>query len=466
MIDKSIRKYISLLGLLLLAFGSCKKLDDVNPTDTIDPSKAFRNVKDLDLGLLGVYASLDYTLIGSNAIVSDEITVPDENTVSNTEAYRWLYNSGSGSVTSAFDEYYVTIDRLNRVLSAAPTVQATGADLELRDRYRGELLALRAYSHLELLRAYASSYSTGALGVPYMKESIIGYPARDQFEAVIANIKADLQEAKTLIPAGFSDKSRITRTAVSAIQARTALYEKNWTEAVSYSTEAIDAAPLASRAQFPGIWTDQNNSEVIWELKRVGSDSRIGAFFFRETGGIVLYAPSFELINTFDKTNDIRYSSYITNAPARGAGKSAYLIKKYIGGDAAAPGLADVKLFRTGEMYLIRAEAQAELAAGAAGADLNALRAARISGYVPEIFSSKEALINAIYQERFKELAFEGHRFFDLRRRNLPVDRLPEDAINAAGALKLEPAQAQYAFPIPARELSVNRNMEQNPNYQ
>lgn len=462
---KSTPKYISLLGLLLIAFSSCKKLDDVNPTDTIDPSKAFRNVKDLDLGLLGAYAYLDYSLMGSNAIVSDEITVPDENTVSNTEAYRWLYNSGSGSVTSAFDDYYVVIDRLNRVLSAIPNVEVTGSDLALKQRYQGELLALRAYSHLELLRAYASSYDNAALGVPYMKASIISYPARDQFEAVVANIKADLQEAKNLIPASFADRTRITRTAVAAIQARTALYERNWAEALSYSTEVINALPLATRTQFADIWTDKSEAEVIWKLKRVGSDSRIGAFFFRETGGIVLYAPSFELINSFDQTNDIRYSAYITYSPNRGAGKSSYLVKKYIGGDATAPGRADVKLFRTAEMYLIRAEAQAELNPTTPDTDLNALRAARIQGYAGETFTSKDALITAIYQERFKELAFEGHRFFDLKRRNLPVERLPEDAINAVGAVKLEPAQAQYTFPIPAREISVNRNMEQNPNY-
>lgn len=462
---KSTPKYIFLLGVLLVSFSSCKKLGDVNPTDTIDPSKAFRNVKDLDLGLLGAYAYLDYSLMGSNAIVSDEITVPDENTVSNTEAYRWLYNSGSGSVTSAFDDYYVVIDRLNRVLTAIPNIEATGADLVLKQRYQGELLALRAYSHLELLRAYASSYDNGALGVPYMKASVIGYPARDNFEAVMANIKADLQEAKTLIPASFSDRTRITRTAVAAIQARTALYERNWAEALSYSTEVINAVPLATRTQFSDIWADKSEAEVIWKLKRVGSDSRIGAFFFRETGGIVLYAPSFELINSFDQTNDIRYSSYITYSPNRGTGKSAYLIKKYVGGDATAPGRADVKLFRTAEMYLIRAEAQAELNPTNPATDLNALRAARIQGYAGETFPSKDALIMAIYQERFKELAFEGHRFFDLKRRNLPVERLPEDAVNAVGAIKLEPSQAQYAFPIPAREISVNRNMEQNPNY-
>ena len=121
-------------------------------------------------------------------------------------------------------------------------------------------------------------------------------------------------------------------------------------------------------------------------------------------------------------------------------------------------------------MYLIRAEAQLEkdnTGAGitAASKDLNDLRNARIFGYSSETFSDKQNLLNAIYNERFKELAFEGHRFFDLKRRKLPVERTSQDAVNASGAVKLEPTAAQYCFPISAKEMSVNKNMVQNPNY-
>jgi hypothetical protein len=38
--------------------------------------------------------------------------------------------------------------------------------------------------------------------------------------------------------------------------------------------------------------------------------------------------------------------------------------------------------------------------------------------------ATKDAAITAILEERFKELPFEGHRFWDLKRRNLPVSRL------------------------------------------
>lgn len=460
----SIYKKISvcLFGVLMIT-ASCTKLD-FKPTDLILPEQAFRNISDINLGLVGAYAPIDYSTLSYSAIVSDEAIYPQENTVGNSDAYRWLYTGSNGSVTGLYYTNYQAIDRVNKVLEAMDKLTFTGNDVALADRYRGELLALRAYLHFELLRAYAASYQSNALGVTYMVKSAVTYPPRETFGVVIEKAKADLIAAKGLIPASFTDKTRITKLAVSAIQARVALYEKNWIDADKYATEVINAAPLATRAQFPGIWTDANDTEVIWKLKRVNGDSRTGDFFYRQSGGVVLYAPSFKLIATFDATNDVRFVPYIKFDNSRTGTKSKYLVNKYIGGSSSTPGLADVKQFRTGEMYLIRAEARAETNGDAAG-DLNTLRAARINGYINQTFTDKTALINAIYDERFKELAFEGHRYFDLRRRNLSIERIATDVAATGSALVLPPTQAQYALPIPATEISVNKNMIQNPNY-
>ncbi|MCD2422343.1 RagB/SusD family nutrient uptake outer membrane protein [Niabella pedocola] len=466
-----IKKSIVFLSLAALAFQSCSKLD-TPPSDYIDPTKAFRNLDDLNLGVLGAYAPLSSTLIEAVAVVSDEAMLPTENTVSNTSAHRWLYNSSSGSVTSAFYEYYVAIDRANRVLEAVPNIPASGSQSRL-DQYHGEMLALKAYAHFELLRAYASSYEPDGLGVPYMKERKLGYPPRETVKSNFDNINADLKAAKDLIPSGFSDNSRITKTAISAIQARVALYEKKWSDAIAYASEVIASEPLAAKNDFGKIWKDESQAEVVWKLARGIGDSRIGAAFFRETGEIVLYAPSFKLIDLFGTTaqrgDDVRFSSYIRYAPTRPAGKSQYLVDKYVGGNPSYQGLTAVKLFRTGEMYLIRAEAELEAngSAGitAAAKDLNDLRRGRIYNYIDQTFTDKQSLLNAIYNERFKELAFEGHRFFDLKRRNLPVERTTQDAINTSGAIKLNPTAAQYCFPIPADEMAVNKGMIQNPNY-
>ena len=116
-------------------------------------------------------------------------------------------------------------------------------------------------------------------------------------------------------------------------------------------------------------------------------------------------------------------------------------------------------------MYLIRAEAKAETndLAGAA-ADVNALRAARITDYTDVSFATKEEAIAAILQERFKELAFEGHRFWDLRRRGLPVERLASDAPSANGTT-LPAGNFRFLLPIPNPEIQANPLMLQNPGY-
>ncbi len=462
----SIKSYITtcLILCVVSSFSSCNKLD-INPTDSIDPSKAFRNLDDIDKGILGAYSALDYTLIANVVTVSDEAVMPSENNVSNSDAYRWLYTASSGSVTAAFGEYYIAIDRANRVLAGLANLGEV--DRATAQAYRGELLAIRAFAHLELLKAYAAGYEPTSMGIPYMLKSVIGYPKRDSFAEVIQSIKADLTEALSLLSPDDSDLTRINKTASYAILARTALFAKDWDLAITASTQVMEAVPLASLTEFPKIWTDKSNAEVLWKLARVGTtNSRIGNFFFRQDGGIVLYAPSEKLIATWDKIHDIRYDSYIEYNPNRGTGKSLYQIKKYRGGNSDAPGLADIKLLRASEAYLIRAEAYAEKNQLAlAAADINALGKARSTVYTELQFASQGAAIEQIYLERYKEFAFEGHRFFDLKRRNMPIQRSAADQANTAGALTLLPSQAAYHFPIPADEIAINKNIIQNPNY-
>lgn len=467
-----INNIIILLTVASLSLQSCDKLND-GPTDFIDPSKAYRNVNDVNMGLLGAYEPLTSELLEVGAIVSDEVMMPMENTVSNASLHRWQYNSSSGSVTEPMNTYYYAISNANFVLKAIPNIPTNGSTQGELNQYHAELLAIRAYSHFQLLRGYASKYEGDGLGIPYMKENSLAGQSRPSVASNFADINADLMAAKEMMPATFSSTIRITKTAISAIQARVALYEKDWQNAIKYATEVINSRSLASQSDFPKIWTDESTSEVIWELAREGNDPRLGAAFYREVGGIVLYAPSFKLINEFNTANDIRFASYIQYDQARydnsDGAKSAYLVNKYVGGNASAPGLTNVKLFRVAEMYLIRAEAEVEQngSAGitAANSDLNTLRAARISGYTNQTLSTKEEVIAAVYLERFKELAFEGHRFYDLKRRNLPVMRDFQDLTDVITTSQLTNQEAQYCFPIPVNEMKVNKNMVQNPFY-
>ncbi|WP_205686275.1 RagB/SusD family nutrient uptake outer membrane protein [Chitinophaga parva] len=453
------------VGACTLGAMACSDKLDLKPNDELDASTAYETVPDLNKGLLGAYAGVSFSYVRNSALTSDECTLPADNTSGrNIDTYRWQLDASNTTITAPFEEDYVVIDRLNRVLAAADNVKVKAGEETTRDRYKAELLALRAYCHFDLLRNFAEAYHSGAMGVPYMLSSKISSPARDNYEVVLQDIRSDLHAAKELMPDDFTDVTRITKPAISAIQARVALYDNEWDSARIFSTEAIDAVPLASKAAFGKIWTDQGTEDVIWKNKRTTDDALyLGDIFYDYGNGVALYVPSFELLNTFDKTNDIRFPWVALPNPDNTPGLAPYIVNKYQP-LADVTNLADIKLFRAGEMYLVRAEARAELSdlPGAAD-DLNTLRAARINGYTPVTLADKTAAIDAIYLERFKELAFEGHRYYDLRRRNMTITREPADVVNAAGAATLKPTDKGYVYPIPDAEMKANKNMRQNP---
>jgi starch-binding outer membrane protein, SusD/RagB family len=461
-----IHKKIILLMMLFGGLSACDKSLDLMPTDVITDENAFKDVASLESGMVGAYATFNGTVdndIYASALYSDEATLPSENTTGRgVIAYRWQGDAGTGEITAAWAAYYFGIDRANRVLEAIDNVtSASSAENETKSRIRGEGLALRAFGHLQLLINFSNGYDPNALSVPYIEKSGIQTPSRLTAGEVMAKIRADLAQAATLIPTTFTTRTRITLPAVYAIQARAALYAKNWDEAITAATTAINGVPLETRSLYPSIWTDVSNVGVIWKHKREAGGARIGRTFYDDTQDKIVYGPSEELRLLFDQVNDIRYATLVQ---LRGADR--YSLGKYIGGTSGEPGRADIKVFRTAEMYLIRAEAYAEKNDLVnAAADINMLRTNRITGYTPVSFTSKQAAIDAIMLERFKELAFEGHRIYDLRRRLLPVTRIPADAINALGATTLNPTDRVYYFPIPNAEILANPNVVQNPGY-
>jgi hypothetical protein len=477
------KMYKIIFSALLLTTFSCKKLIEIKETDFIGGAIALKTVENNESGIIGAYAGLQvemgYLL---NSTFSDEVKTAGEfyNSISTHE---WQYSADDVTIRdnfTAIGSYYPIINRVNLVLGALPTADSTRlGDNVLKSRLRGEALFLRAFCHFELFRYYCGNYDPNALAMPYMEVPSLGYVARLKMSEFFPKLLADLTEAKNLLPNNLTDITRATRLAAVGLQARVALYMKDWANAVTYASEYIDAIPLAPRASFPGIWTDANNLEQAWKLKRSNTNNPYGKIgsLYRGTSasasniGTVVWAPSSKLWDSYDQTNDIRFSSYLKSEPLLAAvGRQPRIVQKYAGTTYATPGenVADAKIFRTGEMYLIRAEARAELGqftgANSAESDINTLRAARIAGYTPVTFASKDAAIDAIMLERFKELAFEGHRFWDLRRRNLPVTRIGTDAPSATGAT-LSAGHFRFILPIPNAEMQANKLMVQNAGY-
>lgn len=463
---QTLRLYSVLFFSVLVS--SCMADLDVKPTENIDQSVAFSSVDDLNAGVLGVYAAISTHSISVSSLLSDENMWSPENTTGRgTQTFSWKQDGLTSDVIAAWANFYQVLDRANRILAVIDGVYATSLEEPVKQQMKGELLALRAFCHLELLRHYAVDYAPASAGIPLMLRSEIGKPGRDTVRKVYEQINADLATAKTLIPATFTNRNRITRLAVSAIQARAALWQEDWDAAIAASTEVINAMPLADRTEFPEIWLDRSNAEVVWKLKREAQDAKFGDFY-RDGSNRVLYAPAFKLIAAFDAANDVRFNAYV-NDLAAGEPVRRWTVNKYTGGQAALVNLADIKLFRVAEMYLIRAEAYASK--GVTGLvpgtkDLNDLCAERIDGYLPQTFATSAALVDAVLLERYRELAFEGHRYFDLRRKGRNVERWPEDVIQAPTALTLTPDDRAYYIPVPVRERQANENISEHPKYE
>lgn len=469
---------IIFFSLLFFSVFSCKKIVDIKETDFIAGDIALQTVQNNQQALVGAYAGMNIEMgILFNAVMSDEVKVAEFYNAATV--HEWQFGVQDVSIRdnfTAINLYYRLIDRVNRVLKALPTAQTTQAgDDVLRSRIRGEALFLRAFCHFELFRYYSDNYDANKLAMIYLEEPSLENQARITQGPYFQKLIADMAAAKDLVPQTLTDVYRTNRIAVAGLQARVALYMRDWANASTFSTEYINALPLAPRATFPNIWLDVSSAEVAFKLRRTNAiGGRIGSLFRGTSAsasaiGTVTWQPSDKLWNSYDQVNDVRFSSYFKVEPNLAAtGRPSRLIKKYEGGayGTANENVADAKVFRTGEMYLIRAEAKAELndLTGAA-ADLNALRAARIQGYVNAVFPGRQEIIDGVILERFKELAYESHRFWDLKRRNLPVARLASDAPNA-NAVTLPAGALRFVLPIPQAEINANPIIQQNPGYQ
>jgi starch-binding outer membrane protein, SusD/RagB family len=328
--------------------------------------------------------------------------------------------------------------------------------------------------------------------MPYLETPSMAPQARTNQELFFEKLNRDLDDAKNLLPNNITDINRANVAAANGVHARVALYSGNWQAAELYASNYINTPglQLATLATFPGIWTDANNAEQAFRTVRTSAmtspttspslPARIGSLYRNTSAsganiGTVIWTVSDKLYDSY-AANDIRRSSYFkTDATLAAANRPnptrpGLIISKYAGAayGTANENVANAKVMRTAEMYLIRAEARAQqdrfTGVNSAESDLNALRTNRIPAYPGVVLASKDHALEEILSERFKELAFEGHRFWDLKRTGRSITRLPSDALSAASQT-LPADDYRFALPIPRTELQANRLMEQNPNY-
>ncbi len=383
--------------------------------------------------------------------------------------YQWA-NVGTSTI-DLWSSAYNLISRTNNVINALPDFSEPGVTAEQIANLKGECMFLRALGYFDLVRFYSQSYSSGTdnPGVPVVLVTEIGKPARNTVGEVYQQILSDLTEAEGILMEdnmhGDADpKGWATKNAVKALLARVYLYMENWQAAANYATEIISSgdyqlydATTYTTWDNGGAWGSDAASEIIFEVYGAEGNSSHGNW---ET---ISYIMSPDGYGDVGASNDV-YSLYVDNDVRKQLFTSvidypgALWSLKYPGKNGNLRE-DNIPVLRLGEMYLIRAEAilhGATINGVAAVDDYNAIR-------VPlGLEAATTVTLSNIYEERRRELCFEGHELFDLARTKRSLTRTDFD-----GSVNKDVPFPDYkwAMPIIQGELDANENMEQNDGY-
>lgn len=380
---------------------------------------------------------------------------------------QWNYTASSTS--SLWTYAYYTISWANNIINNLEGKSENNVTQQDWDNLKAEALFMRALCHFDLVITYAQPYTSepNSLGVPVILVTENGQPKRNTVKEVYDQVVADLIEAEGLISPSFarSDVSdaaaMVSKPAIQALLSRVYLYMGEWQKSADYATKVIESGKysLVSADEYAAMWSAQaapKGGEIIFEV--FGSNKNE---YWDESGWTHLpyitgmgeegsedICATSDLFNLFE-ASDVRASLFYKN-------ENDNMVSKYHGKEGGIPRQVNVPILRLAEMYLNRAEA---IANGAS------IPGATLRGDLEAIASKRGATVPAqpnIFEERRKELFFEGHIVYDYARTGTPLVRTDFDGVNNKD---VPFPNYRWAMPIPKREMDANPNMVQNPGY-
>lgn len=463
---------------LILTSSSCKKFLDVGaPTTSINQGNVYQNDYTAAAALTGIYAQMmnDFSIGGITSIsllqdlASDNLVL--NNLTPQTGYLNWYRNSftpdylDNGGFGNLFTNFYPKIYITNAAIEGIS--KSSTLTESVKKRLLGEAYFLRAFYYFYLVNLFGDVPLV--LTTDYTKSS---NASRSTISDVYNQITLDLEKANSLLSDTYVDggiinqTSERTRPNLSASQtllARVQLYKKNYSEAVSLATHVINKNSTY-RLLSPDSVFQRNSAETIWSLQPVKSNYNTdeAAIFLLDripgTLGPKYFSLSISLVSSFE-SNDNRLKNW-TGTFTSGSDKYEYAAKYKV--DANTSDVSEYCIvFRLAELYLIRAEARAEIndITGATD-DLNIIR--KRAGLPPTTAATLPALRKAILQERRVEFFTEwGHRWFDIKRSGA-IDSIMQKVMSLKGG-SWSPYKALY--PIPNSEIRTDGNLTQNPGY-
>lgn len=452
----------NLMLLLVLSISSCKKFLVQEPVNRIPVSEIFKDFEGARTTAVGLYEQLrsfDYylrdfyiyaDLAGGNikyARATNQLLIRN---------YNFDNNEIENDMRSFYERAYSIIYGANNILENISNVR--DANPQQINRLVADAYAIRALVHFDLVRIFAQPYNFTAdgshPGIILRTETgdvKVNPGARATVAQVYTQIFRDMDSAlnrysnSTQIYAAGNEKTYLRTDAVKALLSRMHLYAGNWQEVIDNSTDVLSTGSytILTNATYVNSWARKNISrESIFEIAFGNRPAgAIGDYFNPLITSNVQWAATTDLTNLFEG-NDVRrpatlfVSATISSTP--------YLFtRKYLG---TADSSNNIKVIRSSELHLNRAEAYAELdMLTEALADLNAIRR-RANAAAPNIVSTdKQLILDEIMKERRRELCFEGHLLFDVVRRKQNLVRNDAPGLNP----NINYPSPLFACPIP-----------------
>jgi hypothetical protein len=456
-------KTIAVMMLLLLFWG-CDSLLDTEPQQAISEELALSTDSNVKTALAGSYSQLGgYYLYGGQFYMLPDLMAvgQDAQWTGTYEEPGQIYQKdilvNNGFVSQMWLDAYATINTTNNVISALDVV-----DDNDRDRVEGEARFVRAVTYFQLVRLFAKDYNDGDptsnLGIPIVLDPTRevtdnDYVSRNTVQEVYDQVITDLEFAYNNLPA--SNGFYADAYAAQAFLARVYLQMGDYGSARDAANDVIANGGFGLNDDYSAAF---NNSDLSYTdedifFTRVTTQDGVNTLhtFYasqQENGGrgdIEVSSSHLALYYTGNATtdddDDERYSLFYSD-PGTGEIRVGKWKEQY----------GNVNVIRLAEMYLIRAEANFREGTNTGADPIDDINTIRARANIPEYGPTHTLTLQEILDERYKELAFEGHFLFDLKRLQGSVGTYSWDA-------------NELVFPIPQREMDVNDNLVQNDGY-
>ena len=450
-------------AVLLLAAAGCSSFLDVSPKTVVPTDKAIVDATSARSAASGVYDALQsLSYYGGTFYEFMDLSGDDVFHTGTFSTYADADNNvvtaDNSTIQGIWDAIYDGINRANTVIARVPSV--TGLSDDEKNQFVGEAYFARALMYHDLVKVFGGPLPTD-LGVPIRTTPTTSIAetfnvSRATVGAVYTQINSDLDQAEGLLTSGGTTR-RASLGAVFAIRARVKLYQKDYAAAQSAANAVINSGDYRLAPRYSDLFTADGSDtpEDIFRLTFTPQDShQVGYEYLSRTfGGRREIAPTSALRSLYEAT-DFRRDYNISFDPRN---------RRYASKYPTPIGSEDLHVIREAEVYLIRAEANANLNLLAqAVADINVVRAR--AGATLYVFgaagvTTQQQIIDLVTKERRLELAFEGQRFPDLIRLGIAIP-----VLSAFNGYAVDPSQARY--PIPQAEIDVTGpSLQQNPGY-